>query len=137
MVSHNLPMTATGVRLNCRLGSRATGRPASPTAGEVELENVSAGPVVIPASLHPLQHLDLEVTNAAGDHVSAGCYGDQFSPGEAPAELRLQPGETFVAPVFLLATVPPDRRRPGTYTVRAVFDGPGLRAVSDPLTLTI
>jgi hypothetical protein len=53
------------------------------------------------------------------------------------ADLRLEAGETFAAPVFLLATVPLERRQPGTFTVRAVFDCPGLRAVSDPVTLTI
>jgi hypothetical protein len=103
----------------------------------LELENLSAAMLEIPAGVHPLQHLDLRVTDAAGSVVSEGWYGNRFSPAEAPADLRLKPGEKFVAPVALLGTVPPERRRPGTYVVQAIYDCPGLRAVSEPLTLTI
>jgi hypothetical protein len=51
--------------------------------------------------------------------------------------LRLKPGEKVTAAVHLFATVPLDPVPPGTYTVRAVYEYDRLRAVSDPLTLTV
>ncbi|HKB01494.1 MAG TPA: hypothetical protein VKD90_04700 [Gemmataceae bacterium] len=126
-------------KLACRLRAKSppVGRSASPSAGELELENVSATDLDIPADIHPLQNLNLRVTDAHGAVVSEGWYGNQFSPGETAADLRLQPGQTFVIAVALLGTVPPDRRGSGTYIVQAIFDCPELRAVSDPLTVTI
>lgn len=140
MIAARDPLAAPSAgRLGCRLRGRppAPGRTQNPLAGEVELENLSAAPLDIPAAVHPLQYLDLRVTDASGAVVSAGWYGDQFSPAEGPADLRLLPGEKFIAPVALLGSVPAGRLGPGTYTVRAVYDCPGLRAASDPLTITL
>ena len=69
--------------------------------------------------------------------ISAGHYGNLFSPPAEPSTLRLQPGEKFVAPVSFFATVPEDKRLPGSYTVQAVYEYGGTRAVSEPLTVRI
>jgi hypothetical protein len=119
--------------LTCRLRQKTQGRAAqSPTAGEVELENTSADVLEIELQMSPFQHLNLVVTDAAGRVVSEGHYGDRFSPLEEPYVFRLQPGEKYTGSVSLLGTVPEQKRLPGTYTVRAVYEYKRLIAVSEP-----
>jgi hypothetical protein len=69
--------------------------------------------------------------------VSAGHYGDAFSPVDRPYTLRLAPGEKYVAPVSLLANVSEAQRRPGAYRVQAVFEYGTLKAVSAPFTIDL
>ncbi len=123
--------------LVCRLRHRVGRRGPSPTAGEVELENVTDGPVEIEVFMHPLQYLDLTVTDSAGATVSTHPYGHFFSPRETPYFLRLAPGEKYTHTVSLLGTVPEDKWLPGTYTVWAVYEYNGLRAVSEPLEVRL
>lgn len=101
------------------------------------MENTSAGLLEIEVTLSPLQHLNLIVTDASGAVVSEGHYGNRFSPLAEPYTLRLRPGEKFAGPVTLLGTVPEARRRPGEYSVRAVYEHGGLRAVSEPFTVRL
>ena len=125
--------------LACRLRRKeAVGRRGPiPNRGEFELENQSSAPVEVVYHMTALQYLNLIVTNAKGEVVSEGHFGDRFAPTLEPSVLRLQPGETFTAQVHLLATVPPDRCRAGTYTVRAVYEYNGFRLVSEPVAITI
>lgn len=123
--------------LVCRLRPKQRRRP-SPTAGEVELENASAEVLEIQVRNSRLQYLDLVVTDASGNVVSTGFYSDLLcSPVVEAYTWRFEPGEKYTHNVWLLATVPPEQQQPGTYTVRAVYDCPGHRAVSDPLTVTL
>ena len=122
-------------RLRCLLRQRVTSGRA--VQGEFELENLSSATIEIPVDIHPLQYLNLRVRNSAGETVSQGWYGDQFSPGSSPSTVRLLPGERFTQEVSLLATVPAAFRKPGDYTVEAFYDTPELHMVSEPLTLTI
>jgi hypothetical protein len=125
--------------LACRLRRKEmTGRRGPiPNAGEVELENRSSEPFEIKYTMTPLQFLNLVVNGPDGAVVSEGHYGDHFSPTLEPLVLRLLPGETFTAPVSLLATVPRERRRPGSYLVQAIYQYNGLHAVSEPVEVTI
>jgi hypothetical protein len=107
----------------------------SPLAGEIELENTSAGVLEIEVQTSPLQYLDLLVTNAAGEVVSAWHYGECFSPLEAPYTLRLGPGERYTGPVSLLGNVAAEKRKPGAYLIQAVYEYRTARAVSEVLRL--
>jgi hypothetical protein len=123
--------------LTCRLRHRLERRGRSPSAGEVEIENVSADAIEIAAPMHPLQYLDLVITDAAGNLVPAEPYGNIFSPREIPYLVRLAPGEKYTHVVSLLGTVPEEKLLPGTYTVRAVYEYDGLKAVSEPLQVQL
>ena len=124
-------------KLSCRLRPRQLRRGHSPTAGEVELENTSRDVLEIEVHSSPLQYLNLVVTDAAGKALPTSAYGDFFSPLSKPYVLRLGPGEKFTGPVSLLGNVPREKRLPGTYTVRAVYEYNGLSAVSDPLEVRL
>lgn len=123
--------------LACTIRTRQLRRRPSPTAGEFELENTSSAAVEIEVRCSPLQYLDLVVHDESGAVVSDSYYGEQFSPLEEAYTLRLQPGEKFTGPVSLLGTVPEEKRRPGSYTVQAVYEYGGLRAVSAPLVVQL
>ena len=127
----------TGAALACRLRRPLEGRGLSPVAGEVEIENLSPDEIAIEVTMHPLQYLNVVITDAAGDRVSAAPYGHLFSPREIPYVLRLAPGEKYTHPVSLLGTLPAERQLPGTYTVRAVYEYKGLKAVSEPLRVQL
>jgi hypothetical protein len=127
---------AQGV-LVCRLRHKQLERGNSPLAGEVELENTSAGVADIEADMHPLRHLNLVVTAADGTVVSNGSYGDIFSPSGETRTLRLVPGAKFTHNVSLLGNVPEEKRKPGSYTIQAVYQSRGLTAVSAPLQLDL
>jgi hypothetical protein len=121
----------------CRLRRRVGRRGASPTAGEVEIENASRQVIEIEVTMHPLQYLKLAITAAAGNSVPAPPYGNIFSPREIPYTLRLAPGEKYAHNVSLLGNTPEERQLPGSYTVRAVYEYNGLRAVSESLTVDV
>jgi hypothetical protein len=123
--------------LTCRLRPRQLRRGPSPIAGEVELENTSADVLEIEVRTSPLQYLNLIVTDAVGNVVSDSFYGDLFSPLAEPYTLRLGPGEKFTGPVSALGNVCEASRQPGEYTVRAVYEYNGLRAVSEPLRVQL
>jgi hypothetical protein len=105
--------------------------------GEVELENTSAGVLEVPLQMSPFQHLNLVVTDSSGREVSHGHYGNRFSPLETPYTWRLKPGEKFVGNVSLLGNVPKEKQLPGTYVVRALYDGPAGIAMSEPLQIQL
>jgi hypothetical protein len=130
-------LTPAHAALACRLRPPQDHRGPSAIAGEVELENTSSTVLEIEVRSSPLQYLDLIVTDAAGQVVSDSFYGDLFSPLAEPYTLRLQPGEKFSAPVSLLGNVPEGKRQHGEYTVQAVYEYGGLRAVSEPLRLQL
>jgi hypothetical protein len=112
-------------------------RGVSPTAGEVEIENVSPNVVEIKGTMHPLQYLNLVILDERGRPVPAAPYGNLFSPRERPYVLRLAPGESYTHNVSLLGTIAPDKQVPGTYTVQAVYEYEGMEAVSEPLCVQI
>jgi hypothetical protein len=93
------------------------------------LVNTSAGDVVIAWDMHPLQYLDLLVTDATGRVQSARYYGGIFSHTGQVQELRLGPGESYRTTVGLLTTVA-QPCEPGWYAVRAIFEYDGWRAES-------
>jgi hypothetical protein len=123
--------------LVCRLRQRAIRQEVSPRAGEVELENVSTRTIEIEYDMHPLQHLDLVVTDGVGNIVSDRPYSDRFSPLGTARVLRLMPGEKVIAPVSLLGNVPKDKSPAGCYTVQAVYRWNGLEIVSEPFQVMI
>jgi hypothetical protein len=133
------PDARTASPLACRLRHvEVCGRQGPvPFAGELELENCSPDPVEIVFTMTPLQYLNLVVVGAGGTVVSEGHFGDRFSPTLEPRTLRLMPGERFAAQVPLLSTVPRDKRIPGVYQVRAVYDCGIGRGVSDPVEVTV
>jgi hypothetical protein len=103
----------------------------------VEIENVSSSAIEIEVTMHPLQYLALVITDASGNLVPAVPYGNIFSPREVPYLFRLAPGETYKHNVSLLGTVPEEKKLPGSYTVRAVYDYNGMKAVSEPLRVQL
>jgi hypothetical protein len=105
--------------------------------GELELVNHSSEVLEIEHQMSPLQHLELVVTDSAGQVVSEGRYSDRLSPSLNPPCLRLLPGENYVATVPLLATFPRERRRSGAYSVQAIFDYRGQRAISEPVSVEL
>jgi hypothetical protein len=105
--------------------------------GEVELENRSAVPLEIEYTMTPLQFFDMVVTGPNGAVVSEGHFSDRFSPTAEPTKLRLQAGEKFTSTVALLAMVPRAKRRPGVYTIQAVYEYASLRALAEPLQVTV
>jgi hypothetical protein len=123
--------------LECRIRHRVGRAGPSPTSGEIEIENVSPNAIDIEVSMHPLQFLNLVITDAAGNLLPAAPYGDLFSPCETPYILSLAPGEKFTHNVSLLGTLPKEKQLPGSYSVRAVFEYNGFKAVSDPLKVQI
>ncbi len=98
--------------------------------GDVELLNVSTAPLEIAYHMTVLQFLNLVVTKADGTVISEGHFGDRFAPTLEEHVLRLEPGESFTANVHLFATVPRIPIPPGVYSVQAVYDYNGDRAVS-------
>jgi hypothetical protein len=132
----NTAVPALVCRLRRKLWSRR-GPVSSPTAGEVEIDNVSSHVIEIEVRMHPLQYLHLEIVDACGNPVPAFPYGDFFSPREIPYIFRLAPGEKYIHNVGLLNGVPDEKQLPGTYTVRAVYEYPGMKAVSEPLEVQI
>jgi len=108
-----------------------------PNMAEVELENLSTAPVEIAYWMTALQYLHLIVTGPDGRIVSEGHFGDRFAPTREPQVLRLAPGEKFAANVHLFATVPQTPVPPGTYTIRAVYEYKSIRAISDPVQVTV
>jgi hypothetical protein len=123
--------------LVCRLRHRELRRGPSPVAGEVELENASPDVVEIEVRTSPLQYLNLIVLDDVGEIVSERPYGDLFSPLASSYLLRLQPGEKYTGPVHLLGNVPEGKLRPGVYTVQAVYEHNGMKAISEPLRVEL
>jgi hypothetical protein len=125
--------------LTCRLWPKEViGRQGPvPNMGEVELENCSGTPVEIEYTMTPLQFLELVVIGPGGEVVSDGHFSDRFSPAREPAVLRLMPGEKFTSNVPLLATVPHEKRVPGTYTVQASYRLHGARVGAEPVTVQL
>lgn len=123
--------------LACRVRHKQLRRSPSPTAGEVELENVSPEVIEIIVQMMPFQYLDLIVRDSAGKVVSTSHYGDIFSPHEKPYVFRLQPGEKYTGPVSLVGNVPKDKQLPGRYSVHAVYEYEGVKAVSEPLEVQL
>jgi hypothetical protein len=123
--------------LVCRLRHKQLRRGDSSTAAEIELENVSPQVIEIETDRHPLQYLNLVVTDERGNVLSEGYYGDTFSPRGSTATLQLAPGAKYQHVVSLLATVPHGKQSPGTYTVQAIYEYNGLGAVSEPLVVEL
>ena len=123
------PQQASEGRLLCRLRSKST--EGCVYAGEVEIENVSDEPIEIVIQASELEHLDLLVTNDRGEVVSAFHYGIIFSPFSLGHTWQLLPGHKLVRSVNLLATVPEEKRKPGRYSVQAVYVYEQLHAVSE------
>ncbi|MBI1914067.1 MAG: hypothetical protein HYS12_04930 [Planctomycetes bacterium] len=128
---------ATQVTIVCRLRPKELRRGPAPTAGEIELDNVSPSVIEIEYDRHPLQYLNLVVTDPTGAILSAWHYGNLFSPLGSSHTLRLSPGEKFTAPVGLLGNVPEERRTPGWYTVVAVYKYKTLQVISQPLQVQL
>jgi hypothetical protein len=105
--------------------------------GEVELENISSLPLEITYRMTPLQYLNLIVTDRAGRVVSEGRFGDRFAPTRESFVLRLPPGGKFTASVHLLVTLPQVPVPAGTYTVQAVYEYSGVRAVSEAVQVNV
>jgi hypothetical protein len=127
----------TEAAIACRLRHRLERRESSPTAGEIELENLSSDVIEIEVTMHPLQYLDLVITDAAGARVPARPYGHIFSPRETPYIFRLAPGEKYTHNVSLLGNISEEKQLPGIYTVRARYEYNGLSAVSEPLQVQL
>jgi hypothetical protein len=123
--------------LVCRLRRRWQRRGYSPTAGEVELENVSPEVVEIEVRTSPLQCLNLVVTDSTGKVVSDSFYGDLFSPLEEAYPLCLLPREKLIRPVALLGNVPEGKQLPGRYTVQAIYEYKTPRTVSEPFPIQL
>jgi hypothetical protein len=128
---------AAQAALVCRLRHKQPRRGTSLLGGEVELENTSAEVVEIEIDMHPLQYINLLVTDADGTLVSSGHYGDIFSPLGETHTFRLAPGAKYTHNVFLMGTVSEEKRTPGRYQVQAVYQARGLTAVSAPLEIEL
>jgi hypothetical protein len=128
---------AAHAALTCKLRHKQLRQGNSCVAGEVELENPSAEAAEIEIDMHPLQYLNLVVTDAGGTVVSSSHYGDIFSPLGEKHVFRLAPGARYTHNVFLLETVAKEKRIPGRYQVQAVYQSGGLTAGSAPLEIEL
>ncbi len=137
MLDHKTGSPTVQALLVCRLRPKQLRRGNSPTAGEIEIENASADVLEIEIDRHPLQYLNLVVTDQSGSILSEGHYGDTFSPRGRIDTLRLTPGATYHHIVSLLGTVPEAKRLPGMYSVQAVYDYNGFRAISELLVVEL
>ncbi len=131
------PGKETRDALVCRIRHRVGRRGPSPTAGEVEIENISAKTIEIEVTMHPLQYLDLIVRNEVGNIVPTVPYGNIFSPRGSPVVFRLVPGEKYTHNISLVGTLPQEQQLPGTYTVCATYSYNELKAISEPLSVQI
>jgi hypothetical protein len=100
-------------------------------AGEDEIENISDEPIEIVIQASELEYLDLLVTNDRGEVDSAFHYGIIFSPFSLRHPRQLLPGRKLVRRVNFLATVPEEKRKPGRYSVQAMYVYEQLHAVSE------
>src|SRR5947208_877398 len=82
MSDQKTAIPATQTILTCGLRHKQLQRGGSSAAGEIELQNSSPCFLAIETDRHPLQYLHLVVTDARGDVLSEGHYGDLFSPPE-------------------------------------------------------
>ncbi len=125
--------------LACRLRRKEVIGRRGPRAnmGEVEIENVSSTPLEIAYRMTVLQYLHLVVTSIDGSVVSEGHFGDRFAPTVEPQILHLEPGEKYTHIVSLLSTYPQEKRLPGTYMVRAVYQYEGIKTVSEPVQVQL
>jgi hypothetical protein len=137
VLDQKIARPAAEAMLACRLRHKQLQGGSSPTAGEIELENSSPDVIEIATDRHPLQYLNLVVTDASGNVLSEGHYGDVFSPRGRIDTLRLTPGAKYHHVVFLLETLPRQKRLPGTYTVRAVYEYDGLTVISERLAVEL
>lgn len=137
MLNQKTANPVTAGTLVCRLRHRQLSRGHSPTAGEIELENTSPEEFEIETDRHPLQYLNLVVTDARGRVLSEGHYGDIFSPGGRIDTLRLPPGAKYRHLVSLLETLPREKHVPGVYTIQAVYEYQGLKVLSQPLQVEL
>jgi len=109
----------------------------SPLAGQIELENNSSDPIDIVYERHVLQFLNFNNTALDGHELPTTYYGDIVgSVGHNPT-LRLMPGETFVHNVALLGNLAEVDRRPGRYTVVAVYEYNNALYISEPYTVEV
>ena len=108
-----------------------------PNSGEVELENISDGPLEIAFQMTELQYLNLTVAASDGRIVSEGHFGDRFAPTLDPRVLRLGPGEKFTAPVSLFVAVHGRPIPAGTYAIQAVYEYGHFRAISNVVELAV
>jgi hypothetical protein len=107
---------------------------------EVEIKNTSKQNLVITFNTHVLEFLDLEIANSAGKKISVGKYGGRFSPysPEPHKQMILRPGEAHRAPVGVFGNMKKsDRTTPGVYRIIAIYEYDKVRAVADPVELTI
>lgn len=99
--------------------------------------NLSDHTLEIAYRMTVFQFLNLVVVTPTGRVVSEGHFGDRFAPTSEPEVLRLEPGESFAATVHLLATIRNQPVPSGTYLVQAMYEYNGLRAVSEPVEVTV
>jgi hypothetical protein len=124
------------VPMQCRLLVKKTTESVTRVIpAEVELENPSPKALTISFESHPLQYLDLEVTDGAGKRVSQGYYGYLFSPGMPPQTLNLAPGQKYRHTVSLFGTVP--NVTPGKYRIKAIYRYNSLHAESDAVEVEL
>jgi hypothetical protein len=132
-------LTPAALHLKCRIvldhvdENRVLGFPSA----HIELTNCSADVIEIECPSHPLEHLNLAVTNEAGELVSRGKYGNMLIRArlDRMPPLRIQAGETTKWHVSLMGSVPAEREKPGTYTIQAIYEYGSLKAVSEPVQI--
>jgi hypothetical protein len=134
-----LPAKAIASPVRCSLRRKEVIGRNGPIAfmAEVEIKNISQEPLEIEYVMTALQFLNLVVTDANGKLVSEEHFGDRFAPTEHPRTLRLSPGETYAANIHLFATASKWKNIPGNYQFRAIYQYDNVRAVSEPVEVTV
>jgi hypothetical protein len=103
----------------------------------VEITNLTPEVMRIPWNHHPLQYLDVQVFNEAGNEVGEYRYGELFNPIGVTEVLHLQPGETYTHTVHLLHVVPKSKWLNGTYTIKACYRFGEQVACAEPIQIEV
>ncbi len=85
----------------------------------------------------PLQYLNLIVRDADHKRVSSGYYGAMFSRFGRERELCLKPSEHCEFNISLFATVEEKDRKPGNYSIQAVYTYDGIKYRSNTVNVTL
>jgi intracellular proteinase inhibitor BsuPI len=105
--------------------------------GTIALTNTSDRDAVMIYRCHPLQYVDVVISNPESKLISKYCYGHLFSPSDREHSLIIHPGETVSFPVSLFAGIDKKDRLPGQYFVKAIVTYNGVATESNTIKVSI
>jgi hypothetical protein len=105
--------------------------------GKIVITNKSKHLFRIKFDPDPLVYLDLIVRDSDQNKVSSGNYGAKFSWWGKERELCLEPNEKYEDTINLFATVKKEARKPGKYSIQAVYIYDRIKYISNTANVTL